>query len=389
VRAGAGIFYGSTVSNTIGDTASTGFSTSASYVVPQADLISAMQLRNGFPAFTRLPLDVGFGAVAPGQRPYTAVGFFERDRPTPISYQYNFSVQRQLTRDTVLELGYMANVSHHLTANDLSINQVDPLLMGPGDAQARRPFPQFSNVYIINPAVGNSTYQAGFVRGEKRFSSGLSFLAHYTWSKFMDDVASSTEYGDPQSYMDAYNRRLDKGLSGTDAPHRTVLSVLYEIPRLRGRRHLDAIAGGWKFGAFGTWQSGATFTVTTLANTTNAFSAGALRPDLVANPKLPPAQRSLQRWFNTNAFRNPALFRFGTAPRSVLRGPFQKTVDLTLAKEFSVSEVWRLDLRSEFYNAFNHANLDLPGRTLGAADFGAILSARPGRTVQLGLRLSF
>jgi hypothetical protein len=389
VRAGAGIFYGSTVSNTIGDTASTGFSTSAAYVVPQADLVSAMQLRNGFPAFSRQPLEAGFGAAAPGQRPYTAVGFFEHDRPTPLSYQYNLSVQRQVTRDTVLELGYMANVSHHLTANDLSLNQVNPARMGPGDAQALRPFPQFSNVFNINPAVGNSTYHGGFARGEKRFSSGLSFLAHYTWSKFLDDVASSTEYGDPQSYMDAYNRRLDKGLSGTDVPHRTVLSALYEIPRLRGHRYLNAIAGGWKFGAFATWQSGATFTVTTLANTTNAFSAGALRPDVVANPKLAPAERSLQRWFNTDVFRNPALFKFGTAPRSVLRGPFQKTVDLTLAKEFSVSESWRLDLRSEFYNAFNHANFDLPGRTLGAADFGEILSARPGRTVQLGLRLSF
>jgi hypothetical protein len=389
IRGGGGVFYGSTVSNTIGDTATTGFSTSASYVVPQADFISAMQLRDGFPAFARPALHAGFGAVAPRQRPYTAVGFFERERPTPISYQYNVNVQREIMRETVLEVGYMANISHHLTANDLSLNQVPPALLGPGDAQARRPFPQFSNVYVINPAVGNSTYHAGFVRAEKRFSRGFSFLAHYTWSKFIDDVASSTEYGDPQSYMDAYNRRLDKALSGTDVPHRTVLSVLYEVPRLRGSALLDAVAGGWKFGAFGTWQSGATFTVTTLANTTNAFSAGALRPDVVANPRLPAGERSLQRWFNTEAFRNPALFQFGNAPRSVLRGPFQKTVDLTLAKEFVPAEPLRLELRSEFYNAFNHANFELPGRTLGAADFGSILSARPGRTVQLGLRVSF
>ena len=111
---------------------------------------------------------------------------------------------------TVIEIGYMGNVSHHLTANDLSLSQVPPQLMGPGDAQVRRPFPQFSNVYIINPALGNSTYHAGFVRAEKRFASGFSFLSHYTWSKFLDDVASANEYGDPQSYMDAYNRRLDK-----------------------------------------------------------------------------------------------------------------------------------------------------------------------------------
>jgi hypothetical protein len=168
------------------------------------------------------------------------VGFFERDRPTPISYQYNLNIQKELPANTVVEIGYMANVSHHLTANDLSINQVAPHLMGPGDSQARRPFPQFSNVFILNPAVGNSTYHAGFAKAEKRYSAGFSLLAHYTFSKFIDDVASSNEYGDPASYMDAYNRRLDKSLSGSDVPHRVVLSGLYEPKYLHG----------WKFGVY-------------------------------------------------------------------------------------------------------------------------------------------
>ena len=389
IRGGGGIFYGPTVSNTIGDVASTGFSTSASLVVPQADLLSAMQLRDGFPAPGRPPLDAGFGAVPAGQKPNLSVGFFERERPTPLSFQYNLNVQRAVARDTVAEVGYMANVGHHLTGNDLSLNQVPPALMGPGDAQARRPFPQFSNVYIINPAIGNSTYHAGYIRAEKRFSSGISFLAHYTWSKFLDDVAASNEYGDPQSYMDAYNRRLDKSLAGTDVPHRTVLSVLYEVPAFRSHRLLNIVAGRWKVGAFGTWQSGAPFSVLTLANTTNAFTAGPQRADLVGDPVLPANERTPGRWFNTTAFQNPAQFRFGNSPRSVLRGPFQENVDLTLAREFAITEKYRADLRGEFYNVLNHANLDVPGHTLGASDFGAILSSRNPRTVQLGLRLSF
>ena len=80
--------------------------------------------------------------------------------------------------------------------------------MGAGDAQARRPFPQFSNVYWINPSIGDSSYHSGYVRLERRFANGFSVLAHYTFSKFIDDVASADEYGDPGSYMDAYNRRL-------------------------------------------------------------------------------------------------------------------------------------------------------------------------------------
>jgi hypothetical protein len=72
-----------------------------------------------------------------------------------------------------------------------------------------------------------------------------------------------------------------------------------------------------------------------------------------------------------------------------LRGPNQQTVDLTLGKEFAVTERYRADLRGELYNVLNHANFDVPGHTFGAADFGVISSSRPARTVQLGLRVIF
>jgi len=130
----------------------------------------------------------------------------------------------------VIEMGYIGSISHHLTAADLSINQVPPQLMGPGNAQLARPFPQFSNVTLINPPVGNSSYEGGFVKVERRFSRGFALLAHYTFSKFLDDAASATEFGDPGSYMDAYNRRLDKGRSGSDVPHRAVITLLYAAP---------------------------------------------------------------------------------------------------------------------------------------------------------------
>ena len=205
-----------------------------------------MRLRDGFPAVVRPPLDDRFGAVLPGERPNTAVGFFERERPTPISYQHNLNVQREVAADTVVEVGYMGNVSHHLTANDLSLSQVPPELLGSGDAQARRPFPQFSNVSMLNPAVGNSTYHGVFVKSERRFANGFSFLAHYTYSKFIDDVASGDEFGDPGSYMNQYNRRLDKGLSGTDLPQHLLFTGLYQIRQFKNNKALNLFAGGWQ-----------------------------------------------------------------------------------------------------------------------------------------------
>ncbi|HEU0121645.1 MAG TPA: carboxypeptidase regulatory-like domain-containing protein [Bryobacteraceae bacterium] len=389
IRSGFGAFFGSTVSNTIGDTASTGFSTSASLVVPQAEFLTALDLKNGFPPVSRPALNDAFGAVAVGQRPNLSVGFFKQDQVAPTSFQYNFNIQREVAADTVIELGYMANVSHHLTANDLTLNQVRPELMGAGDAQSRRPFPQFSNVYWINPSIGDSSYHSGYARLERRFSHGFSVLAHYTFSKFIDDVAGADEYGDPGSYMDAYNRRLDKSLSGSDIPHRTVLTGLYQAPAFREHKWMRWAVGSWQVGVLATFQSGAPFSIVTAANTTNAFSAGSLRPNLLRNPELPSSERTLARWFDTTAFAVPPQFAFGNAPRSGLRGPGLRTVDTTLSKEFPLTERFKLDVRSEFYNLLNKANFELPGHVLGASNFGAILSAKPARAVQLGLRLSF
>src|SRR5262249_49542321 len=109
IRGGAGILYGPTVSNTIGDVASLGFSTSASYSVAQAEIQSALQLRNGFPAATRQQLTPGFGAVTVGQRVNTSVAFFNPKQVAPVSYQYNLGFQREVARDLLVEIGYIGN----------------------------------------------------------------------------------------------------------------------------------------------------------------------------------------------------------------------------------------------------------------------------------------
>jgi hypothetical protein len=391
VRGGAGIFYGSTVSNTIGDTAALGFSTQSSLVVSQPDYQSAIKLRDGFPSVTRPPLTSALGAVALGQRPTTAISFFNPKQVAPISYQYNFSIQQEVARGTLAEIGYIGNVSHHLAANDFSLNQVQPDQIGAGDAQSRRPFPQYSNVTWINPTIGNSTYHAGFVRVERRFARSFSVLAHYTFSKFLDDVsaAEGDEYGTVGSYMDQYNRGLDKGRSGSDVPHRLLLTVTYEVPRISRNRLVNGAIGGWKIGALETLQSGAPFTVVNLANIANAFSAGQLRPNILRDATLSGDERSITRWFDTTAFVAPVQYQFGNSPRAGLRGPRQITTDLTLEKGFALTERTKLEVRGEFYNALNHANFNIPGFTLGGPGFGVISSARAPRTTQLAARITF
>src|SRR5215470_5792086 len=130
--------------------------------------------------------------------------------------------------------------------------------------------------------------------------------------------------------MDAYHRNLDWGPSGSDVPHHFVLTALYEIQPFTGSKQLNALLSGWRVGVVEALMSGPPFTVVTTANTTNAFPAGPLRPNLVGDPNLPADERTLTHWFNTAAFVNPAAFTFGNSPRSVLRGPGFVTTDLTL-----------------------------------------------------------
>ena len=389
LRGGAGLFHGPTISNSIGDVASLGFSTSASFVVAQATTQSAFLLRDGFPPYGRPPLTPAFGAVPVGTRPNTSVAYFAPDQVAPVSYQSNLSLQHEMGNGALFEVGYIGNISRHLTSNDLSLNQIPAALMGPGDTQRLRPFPQFSDVRLINPSIGRSDYHAGFVRFQKRLSDGFSFLAHYTWSRYMDDAEAANEYGVTGSYMDAYHRELDWARSATDVPHHVVVTVMYEVPAITGRPVIDAWLANWRIGVLETIQSGPPFTVVTAANTTNAFPAGPLRPDLVGDADLSSDQRTLSRWFNTGAFVNPAPFTFGNSPRSVLRGPGIVTTDLTLEKPIRLGGNRRLDVRVEAYNLFNRANFNVPGYTLGAADFGAISSARAPRTLQIGTRFNF
>jgi Carboxypeptidase regulatory-like domain len=389
LRGGAGIFYGPTVSNSIGDVAALGFSTSASFVVSQATTESAFRLRDGFPAYSRQPLTAAFGAVGAGQRPNTAVSFFDPNQVSPTSYQSNLDIQHELAPGLLLEAGFISNQSRHLTANDFSINQVPPELVGAGNTQALRPFPQFSNVSLINPSIGRSSYYGAFVRIQKRFGDGFSVLAHYTRARYWDDVESSNEYGSTGSYMDAYRRDRDWAPSGSDVPHHLVVTLLYDVRSFARHRFLNAVLANWRVGVLQTVMSGPPFTVVTSANTTNAFPAGPLRPNLVGDPSLSPDERTLARWFNTAAFANPGLFTFGNSPRSVLRGPSLATTDLTLERTIALAGRTKIDVRAEAYNLLNRTNFNLPGAMLGGADFGVISSARPARTVQLGLRLGF
>lgn len=394
IRGGYGIFYeGPSVS---ANAATLGFERSAAASSPDNGLTPAFLLRNG-PSVSlgKRQLDDSFGAVQVGKKANTNVTFYELNRRTGYAHHINLGVQRMLPGGMLLEMSYVGNLSRKLPSSNMNINQVRPEDMGPGNAQVRRPFPQFLNVTVLSPTIGANNYHSGSVRVEKRLSAGLAFLAGYTWARAIGDTNNQTgSIGDNQIYMDVYNRRLDRGPDALDIVHRFTWSSTYDLPWGKGRRWLakgwaSQVLGGWTIGSIAGMQSGGPFTVTMQSNTTNSFSAGGLRANVVRNPALPAARRTINRWFDTEAFEAPAAYAFGNAGRGIVRGDGRIDFDFSINKNFNFTERKYLQFRADFFNAFNHPDFALPNRTLGSANFGTIGGATDGRTIQFGLRFNF
>ncbi|BDC47853.1 hypothetical protein F183_A01690 [Bryobacterales bacterium F-183] len=384
VRSGYGIYFGPPIPGS--NTASAGFEVSGDYSSPDNGVTSPFTLATGFPATVPLVLNAGFGAVPVGSQVRFAPTYIGQDRALGYSQQWNFSLQQELAGNIVVEAAYLGNVGHKLYAPNTNINQVPTALLGPGNAQVRRPFPQFGNVTLLSPMWGNSNYHGLNLKVEKRFSKGLSFLTNYTWSKFIDDVNSDFEVGAiTPGYQDFYNRRADRSLSGNDVRQRLAVSSVYELPFARGNRFL----GGWTVGAILIAQAGSPFGLVTQANTTNAFNPGPQRVDLLRDPTLPVSERTPQRWFDTTAVAAPAAFRFGNSARSILTGPGLLNLDVSLLKNFRFKESGNVQFRAESLNVANRTNFQAPGRSLGAPTFGVISSALAARVNQLGLKVEF
>jgi len=402
VRGGYGIFYAHPFDSGQPNTAALGFSTSTVLSSPDNGITAPFFLRNGVPSVqsTTAVLDDTYGAVALGKAVNTTVTYYETNRPTGYSQQFNFGLQHELPSQSVVEVTFLGNLSRKLASSNITLSQIPPQILGPAhQSQVDRPFPQFNGVTIIAPPMGVSNYYAELVRFTKRYSHGLNIGGTYTWSRFFTNANNSgSSLGDDAGpYSNFYNRAADYGSADNDIRHRFSFSAIWALPFGEGRQFLSGhvlgkIVGGWSISNISQIQTGPPMTVTTQTNTTNSFSAGALRPNVLRNPNLPKDQRTVTQWFDTGAYVQPAQFQFGNEGVGTLRAAGLINLDFSLQREFKFTEHFRMQLRGEFINAINHTNLGLPGHTLNGSGFGVIssLTAASGpRQVQVGARVAF
>jgi hypothetical protein len=319
----------------------------------------------------------------------------DRHYRTAYVQQWSFGFQRELQKEFFVELDYAGSKGSRLVMKR-NLNQPLP---GPGEINARRPIPGFSDILLVS-SEASSTYHSLQARVERRYAGRLSLLGAYTYSKAIDNSSSFLESkGDDNTPQNSRNIAAERGLSNFDLRHRFSGSFIIDLPFGAGRRWsvpggrwFEALLNDWQVSGILTMQTGRPFTPRLTADNSNTGNVGGFfahdRPNVAGNPRL--SRPSPDQFFDTGAFALPERFSFGNAGRNILLGPSLHNLDLALLKNIRIRGEHTLQLRAEFFNFFNHPNFKLPESFIdNPATFGRVLAAGPSRQIQFGLKCLF
>ena len=326
----------------------------------------------------------------------------------PYTQSMSLTIERQITSDLAVEVSYAGKLSQKLEGHrhwNPAVFEPDPLTGAAPSAQNvnnRVLYPQTRGLFNTQSRILGNDYRAGYhssqFRINKRFSRGFSFAGSYVLSKELDDVINP-DAGLTAGVGDPFNLKLEKGRGNYDRRHVVSASWLWS-PEFKFKQGLAKhLLENWSIGAFQTFQSGAPLNFvmgtdvaldgTGQQNLQHAqLTPGVAYGDIGVDH--PNRNAFVTRFFNTAAFVPIATLPkgiYGNAGRNILNGPAQADTDFTLMKDIVVREPFRAQIRGEFFNAFNQVNFDPPNTSVASGSFGRILSAQPGRVIQLALKV--
>jgi hypothetical protein len=395
LRGGGGTFY---------DTRQPGIqNTPASDVTPFSIALTLTQpkgpfsnpylgVTNPFPAPSPPPSNTIFPA------PVTAYTF-RTDFPVPVTYDWNLTVEQQLTNSLISKLSYVASHSSHLfTSVELNPATYNGTTTS---ADTRRRYPGYTSIVETNMG-GNGSYHSLQATLQQRLSHGLSFLFNYTFSKGLDNLpfASNNSFAQPgQSYvLPVYTpgyKFLDTGRSDFDRRHNVSASYLWALPSMHtGPWFVHVIVNNWNLSGIVQVSSGQPLTITSSADLSGT---GLLKDRAVVLPTVQPygpggcasTTTSCVNYIVPNAYTTPAKGTAGNVVKGSLQGPGYTDWDTGLQKFFNLSERYRFQFRAEYFNVLNHTNLGSPVTGVSSAGFGSIKSASDPRIAQLALKFLF
>jgi len=367
------------------------------------------------PALTPATFPTGANALvaASGLR----ASYVEQNPPRAYNQQFNLTIQRQLTENGALTVGYVGSRSIHLPYAVQDMNQVPPSFVTKAP-DGHWLFPKGSP-QRINPNWGRipstiwddrASYNSLVVDFSKRLSKGLYFATAYTWSKNLDHGSityAGPEYGNDISRAYPFFSGLDKGPADFDITHNLVYSFTWNIPTPQSFTGIArGVLAGWGLGGIFAAHTGAPFSLTlqtdraNTGNRTAGGTGGGQRPDFLPLPgcsvnAINPG--NVTNYIKTQCFAFPAAGELGNLGRNTLRGPGLQEFDPSLFKNWSLKEQMRLQFRAEFFNAFNHANFQMrspklfdgSGNLISTATVIGAPTATSAREIQFGLRLTW
>jgi hypothetical protein len=305
---------------------------------------------------------------------------------------FNLTVERELGKSFLARASYIGNMGRNLSYSvDTNYGTYIPGGSTVANLQSRRPIATLGQV-LTGRSDSTSSYHGFQTSIERRFAS-LSFEVNYTFSKSIDEYSADPTPGQSSSLTFPTSRKLNRGLSDFDVRHRAVTSVVWALPRFANSsplvRHLF---GNWEASGILTLQGGRPFSV--FSGRDNSFAGiGRDYADITGNPYLDTGRSRADRinaYFNPAAYAANAIGTFGTAPRNHNIGPGLATLDAAIVKTIPIRERYRVQFRSEFFNALNRPNFNNPFATQNnLARLGRLESAGDPRIIQLALKFQF
>jgi carboxypeptidase family protein/TonB-dependent receptor-like protein len=393
-------------------------------------------IRSGFGIFDNLPLPYLFAATSLLSAPFFELGdlttlpqgsfpkgafpllttptlryaYIQPTPPRSYDMQWNFNIQQNVARDTMLQVGYTGSRGVHLPYFTNNFDMVLPALTPQGYIWP-------VNGTVLNPNVGqisgtlwnsDSIFHALEVEVTRRLSTGLQAGVSYAWGKIID-AGSESANSNPGTFANStptlwFDERNGRGLADFDIRQNLTVNYIWEVPSLKADpRALQWVLNGWQSGGILHIASGEPFTPIITGDPLGMKGDQFDRPDVVAGPgcsgsRVNPGNPLHYIKTQCFAFPNPST-RFGDAGRNILIGPGILNLDTSLVRNIGGSEKFHAQFRAEFFNVLNHTNFASPvvttnNTSLFGANGAPISSAgvltsttTTSRQIQFGLKL--
>jgi hypothetical protein len=417
IRAGYGVYYAHNYLNVSGS----GFNPSGTFQTLDNGITPGFRLREGYPDFPRDQ------RIDPSLLNGQSASYLDANAGAmPRTQNFSFGIQHELASDLVLEVNYIGNRSSRQVAPQLlNINQVHPRYLELGSlltqninspaaraanipipfagftgsvAQALRAYPQYLTLTSQQAKVAMNNYNGAELKVRKRFNSGFSFEANYTWAKNLgyNSPAYQGFGGTDNMLQDHFNLRAERAVLATDVPHALVAHYVMPLPfGKQGRARL--LLGGWTLAGIHRYQAG--YPIQILMNNLLPVFNRVLRPDLIGNPASGLSNGDFDpgrgdRVVNPVSFASPVqgtAFRFGTlgpARADIRQFPVLQE-DFTLTKKLALREKFNVDFTVQVFNAFNRHRFVNFEPNFSSPNFGRTRGTNLPRFIQLGARFAF